>query len=300
MTVQEAFDGFILSRRLKDLSEKSIEDYTSFIGPLVREIGPDTDFKDVTREMINKYIITVLKRSLARSSKATYIRHAKIYLCWCEQQCGININASSIDVPKTPKKVAKIYSEDEIVLLFDSIKAENKWLTVRNKCMVALMYDSGIRRGEVCSLKRADISFTECLLKVHGKGDKERVVPLGNLSRRFIEEYLRLCPYHSENLFVGRRGRLVSENTVKQMIAKLGRLLPFKISCHLFRHNFATNYCIDQLTVKGDCNIYSLKYIMGHENIETTEKYLHFAYELLASAGHISHLDKMVDKIQDF
>ena len=75
------------------------------------------------------------------------------------------------------------------------------------------------------------------------------------------------------------------------MVTKLANQLQFELSSHKLRHNFATNYCIDQFTRNNQVDIYSLMYLMGHENIETTRRYLHFAMEIIASRETISHLD---------
>jgi site-specific recombinase XerD len=130
-------------------------------------------------------------------------------------------------------------------------------------------------------------------MKVHGKGNKERLVPLGNISKRYIFEYMKVCPFDSLYLFVSRRGDIVSPNSLKQMVSKIGKKLPFEFSCHKLRHNFATNYCLDQYRFNGNIDIYSLMSIMGHENVKTTERYLHFATQIIASENHISHLDKI-------
>jgi len=153
------------------------------------------------------------------------------------------------------------------------------------------MYDSGLRQSEVCTLRKSRISFTDNRMIVHGKGDKERTVPLGKLTQRFMREYLALCPYDLDYVFVSRHGSALTCNAVKLFISKLARRLPFELSSHKLRHNFATNYCLDQYEKYGQIDIYRLMYLMGHEDIETTKRYLHFAYEIIASRGCISHLD---------
>lgn len=294
MTVQETFDNFILSRRLADLSDKTIYDYRLFVTPFVRFIGSGRDFNSICQSDVNNYILVLLKRPLSRSTRATYIRHIKIYLLWCENEYGANYKAKNIKVPKSPKREVRIYSDDEVSQIFNSIKCENDWLTVRNKCIIALMYDSGLRQAEVCGIRYKGISFTDNRLTVHGKGDKERVVPLGNLTQLFLNSYIQLCPFKSDIVFLNRRGEPLTCNAVKLMVSKLAAKLPFELSSHKLRHNFATNYCIDQYEKNGQIDVYRLMYLMGHEDIETTQRYLHFAYEIIASRNHISHLDKIL------
>lgn len=128
---------------------------------------------------------------------------------------------------------------------------------------------------------------------VRGKGDKERTVPLGRLTQHFMKEYVAACPFRSDTLFVNCQGDSLTGNTVKLMVARLADVLPFELSSHKLRHNFATNYCIDQYEHKSQVDIYRLMYLMGHEDVETTRRYLHFAYEVIASRDSISHLDRL-------
>lgn len=293
MTVQETFDNFIFSRQLADLSEKTIYDYRQFVTPFVTAVTPYMDFQKLTQEDINRYLQELVKKPISKATKATYIRHVKVYLRWCENEYGSRYHSKQIRVPKSPKKSVKIYSETDVREIFGSIHAETPWLTYRNKCIVALMYDSGLRQSEVCSLLRCKITFSENRMIVHGKGDKERTVPLGRLTQHFMRLYMETCPYEDDRLFVNRRGEPLSCNAVKLFMAKLADMLPFELSSHKLRHNFATNYCLDQYDKYGQVDVYRLRYLMGHEDIETTERYLHFAMEIIASRNAISHLDSI-------
>lgn len=294
MTVKDTFDNFILSRQMSDLSEKTIQDYCQFVMPFVVSVSPSRDFDTLEQSHINAYIQTLLKKPISKATRATYIRHVKIYLRWCEGVYGSRYQAKLIKIPKSPKKSVKIYSDSDVREIFGSIHAETPWLTYRNKCIVALMYDSGLRQSEVCSLRLNKISFSDNRMIVHGKGDKERTVPLGKLTQHFMNLYMDACPYELDTLFVTRRGAPLTCNSVKLFMSKLADKLPFELSSHKLRHNFATNYCIDQYDKYGQVDIYRLMYLMGHEEIETTQRYLHFAMEIIAARGSISHLDNIL------
>lgn len=294
MTVKDSFNKFILSRRLADLSEKTISDYTQFVTPFITQIGLERSFSSLTQDDIDNYLASVIGRPISKSTKATYIRHVKIYLNWCSREFLVTYDASKIKVPKTPKKEVRIFSNDEVSLMFESISAESDWLTLRNKCIVALMYDSGLRQSEVCSVKLSDFSSDRTKLTVLGKGGKERLVPLGKLTIMFLNQYLALRPYETNTAFVTRNGDMLTCNSVKLMMSRLDDDLPFSVSSHKLRHNFATNYCIDQYEAKGNVDIYSLMYLLGHENISTTKRYLHFAMEIIATKNHVSHLDSIM------
>ena len=295
MTVQESFDNFILSRQLADLSPKTIYDYRLFITPLVRFLGADRDIMDVMQTDIQSYISTLLNKRLSKATRATYIRHCKIFLRWAGKEYGANFDAKAIKVPKSPKRNVRIYTDAEIKQLFNSIRSSCEWLEYRNKSIIALMYDSGLRQAEVCGLLKANISFPCNLMTVRGKGDKERTVPLGNLAKRFLSKYLDGCPFVSDYVFVDLNGDPLSGNAVRLFVSRLAASLPFELSSHKLRHNFATNYCLDQYRQNGQVDIYRLMYLMGHEDVSTTRRYLHMANEILASQSHISHLDNIIN-----
>lgn len=294
MTLDAAFDAFLLSKRLQGCSEKTINCYEQVVHPLVMYLGIDTDVSDVTRSRYNEYVGFLVSQKYSRSTLASYIRQLKVFLRWLESEYNLDLETSKLKVPRAYKKVVHIYSDDEIALIFDSITAENEWITVRNCAMVALMLDSGLRQEEVCTLQSVDISWQRLTLKVNGKGNKERVVPFGRFSKKFMIRYRQLCPYSEDYFFVGRRGDVVTTDSVKHFIYKLGKKLPFEFSSHRLRHNFATNYCLNQYQEYGHVDLYRLMILMGHEDIETTRLYLHHANQIIASITAISHLDKVL------
>lgn len=293
MTLKEVYDAFMLSRQLADLSPKSISAYEQFVMPFVISVGRNKPFAEVTQGDIQEYISMLLKKPISKASRATYIRHVKIFLRWADNEYRSSYNVKAVKVPKTPKRNVRIYTDAEVRQIFDAIHSGIDWVDYRNKAIIALMYDSGLRQAEVCGLLRVNVSYAENLITVRGKGDKERTVPLGNLTKRFLQEYMSACPYDGDTIFVNLCGELLSCNAVKLFISRLAASLPFELSSHKLRHNFATNYCLDQYEMNGQVDIYRLMYLMGHEDISTTKRYLHMANEILASRGCISHLDNI-------
>ncbi len=294
MTLKDAYDNFIFSRQLADLSRKTIDDYAQFIQPFLTLVGSDKDFQELSQADISRYLQGLMARPVSKATRATYIRHVKIFLRWCENEYGAQYTSRLIRIPKSPKKSVLIYSPDEVRQIFAAIHSEIPWIAFRNKCIIALMYDSGLRQSEVCLLQRSRVSFADNRLVVHGKGDKERVVPLGSLTRQYMTAYFETCPYTLDVVFCNRYGEPLTCNAVKLFVSRLSGALPFELSSHKLRHNFATNYCIDQYEKNGQVDIYRLMYLMGHEELETTRRYLHHANEIIAAKGCISHLDSIL------
>lgn len=291
----EVLQDYIREKELAGLSKESIKDYRNLIFPFVAFCG-DISVCELNDTMIDTYISTVLSRSLSRSTQITYIRNVKIFLRWLSGKYQVNFDYTRIHVPKSPKKNVRIYGDAEILKIFEYVKTGQEWLTLRNKAMLALMLDSGLRRSELCTIRRELVSFENKYIVVHGKGDKERVVPLGLFSMNLIRKYLEECPYKSKYLFVNCHGDMLTGNAVRIVITKISKELEFGLSSHKLRHNFATNYCVDHYKEYGSMDAYKLMTLMGHEDIETTKRYLHHATEIIASQEHLSHLDRIRSK----
>lgn len=294
MTILEAYEKFIFTKKLNGLSGETIKDYHFFLKRFISYVGSSLELSDISEELVNGYILSLHSSSLSRASVSTYIRNLRIFLCYANTLCPLPFSPDTIKVPKSPKKKAYIYSDDDIVRIFCSIQSSVPWIAARNRAIIALMLDSGIRQGEVCSLLSQDVSFSDRRIKVHGKGDKERFAALGGLSVRYLRQYFDLCPYTPhEYVFLSDDGTPLSGNAVRLFVFRLGRSLPFPLTSHMLRHNFATNYCLDKVEDGQQIDAYTLKTLMGHESITTTEGYIHCALELLAVKSSVSHLDRV-------
>lgn len=293
--LNDAFEKFIQEKLLAGLSADSIADYKNLVKPLLTAYGTAA-VNELTDDMIDTCIADILARPLARSSQASYIRNMRIFLKWLSDKHRVKYDYTRIHVPKSPKKNVRMYEDAEVYQIFDFVHAESEWMTLRNRALLSLMLDSGIRQKEVSTLRRDLISYERQYMVVRGKGDKERVVPLGKFSMELIKKYLEACPYQSKYLFVNRYGDMLSRNAIKILVSRLAKELPFGLSSHKLRHNFATNYCIDHYHQFGSMDAYKLMCLMGHEDIETTKKYLHHASEIIAAQEHLSHLDKIRSK----
>ena len=292
MTVQEAFNNFIHSKLLDGCSEITIKDYTNLTYPLRSYLGPDFELENLRQEMIEAFIGSLYERKeLARGTLASYIRNARIFLWWCQQGMKLLYNASLIRIPKTPKKMLRLYSPEDIQLIFDTVEASPEWLVARNKAMIALMLDSGLRQSEVAGLTMENIDFERKRLKVTGKGAKDRYVPLGRFSSNMLKKYLSVRPYDLPVVFLSIHGQPISCGAIKSMTGDMQKRLPFEFSSHKLRHNFATNYLVDQYHQCGHMDVYQLMSIMGHESLSTTKRYLHEAQAIIAASSSISHLD---------
>ena len=297
VTVKTAYDEFISAKIREGLAQATIEDYENMVKMFVTFVGPIKTLDQIGDQEIAQYAKHIVTRKLSKATRATYIRHVKIFLCWLiHKKYPVSYTITALKVPKTPKRSVRIYTDDEVAQIFSAVSCREPWLEKRNRAILALMYDSGLRQGEVCELLRQDILSSTNQLRVIGKGSKKRYVVMGTLTKKLLDSYADDCPYQSKYMFLKRNGEQLTCKAIKCFMAKLSKQLPFELCSHALRHNFGTNWCVDQLEKRGYIDIYSLMYIMGHENIETTRYYLHFAQELLAGKSTISHLDLLMDR----
>lgn len=292
MTLGEHYEQFYFDKSIQGLSKSTLQDYYYCLLPFLNFVGNSLEVCKLDYKMIQKYMLSLQCQGFAQGTISSYVRSMKIFLRWVSHEEPLTLDISRIKVPRCPKKIIHLYTDDEILQIFQSVNTGIEWLDARNRSIIALMLDSGLRQSEPCTIHIKDIDFKKGTFKVTGKGSKERIVPLGNLANAFIKQYIDLCPYSiTDYLFLLNDGNKMTGNAIKLFVQRMKKYLDFEFSCHKLRHNFATNYCVNQLDKKGTVDIYSLMIIMGHENISTTQKYEHFAHEIIASRNAYSHLD---------
>ena len=295
MTLSDALNAFLYSRKIRGLSDKTLEGYRIFLTAFIGFLGSDMMANNITQQDIDRYIAQLYTRNLSKATIASYTRHIKVFLTWFAQDNAVQYNVSKIALPKVNKSIVHLYSDDEIRLIFSLVTAESEWLVNRNKACIALMLDSGLRQAEACNVRYDRYDRSKRCLTVCGKGEKDRVVPVGTLSTGYINKYIEQCPFQiDEYLFLNRRGEPMTANALKLLIHKIAVKVPFEFSCHKLRHNFATNYCLDMYAHKGHMDAYSLQILLGHSDIQTTMRYIHHATAIVASQASISHLDMII------
>ncbi|MFA5250914.1 MAG: site-specific tyrosine recombinase/integron integrase [Parachlamydiales bacterium] len=188
----------------------------------------------------------------------------------------------SLEMPKIWQLVPEVLSYGEVERLLEQPQ-KTGFIGLRDKAILELLYATGIRVSELCSLKILDVD--DQFVKVRGKGNKERLVPIGRTALAAIDSYLKVFESREEWLFVTKKGRPIDRITVWQRIkfyAKKARIARYqKISPHTLRHSFATH-----LLEKG-ADIRLIQEMLGHEDIATTDRYTHIS---------LSHLKKTFEQ----
>ena len=273
----ENFKNYLkLERGLSDNSIKSYYyDLVLFKNFLVANKVNDTPF-NCKSETIKNYLYKSFSDKKSRS-QARSISAIKSFFNYLIFEGYIKESPiSNIEAPKQEKKLPVVLTENEIKNLINSIDLNHDF-GQRNKTIIEILYGTGIRVSELVNLKLSNIFFKENIIKVIGKGNKERFVPLGEIASNEMKIYinnrnrLKIDSKSSDILFLNRYGRGLTRSMIFKIISDASKRIGLdkKISPHTLRHSFATHL------IKNGADLRTIQLILGHESITTTEIYTH-------------------------
>jgi integrase/recombinase XerD len=265
----------------RSLSKNSIEAYIRDIEKLLQyfefsktKISPI----DVQTKDIKEFLEWINELGMTASSQARVLSGIKAYFKYLMIEDVIkNDPASIVETPKLGRKLPDTLSLAEINEIIEAVDASSAE-GMRNKALLETLYACGLRVSELVNLKLSDVYFEIDFLKVTGKGDKERFVPIGATAKKFIKMYVNEVRVHQtikkgeeDIIFLNRRGsrltRVMVFTIIKRLAIKAG--IRKSISPHTFRHSFATHL------VEGGADLRAVQEMLGHESITTTEIYTH-------------------------
>jgi len=267
MKLSDALADFLLDGKARALSPKTLRAYNynleRFIAYLERAGVRTLD--DLLPTHIRGFLAGLQDRALSPYTIDQFYRSIKVFLRWCVRQDYLQKDPlRGISRPQRPQRFVPRLSMEQVQELLH-ILAEGEYFPERNLAMVALLVDSGLRSSELLNLDLADAQVG--LLRIVGKGNKERWVPLGEYTQRAVEDYLRVRGDHPDcpALFVSRRGTRLGTQGIRLILCKLREQMGIqRLYPHLLRHTFANLY----LCSEGDLR--SLQLILGHADIQTT------------------------------
>lgn len=222
---------------------------------------------------------TILKRLTALRSWFTYMRRQK----WVKTDV-----MAKISNPKRPHALPIFFREKEVEKIYNDNLFPDNMEGERDKLLLRILYETGIRRSEAVGLTEASVDLSNLSIKVRGKRDKERIIPIEEELAQGIRNYLERkhqLPAYDESLFVNADGSATNYNKVYAIVKKYMSLLSNadRISPHIFRHTFAT-----QMLNEG-ASINAIKELLGHASITTTEVYTHVTREYLKDVYKHAH-----------
>jgi integrase/recombinase XerD len=260
--------------------EAYIDDYNEFMHFILRQYGVAPEM--VNSSMIERFMNWLYDEKLSRASQARRLSGIKSlynYLLFSERI--EQLPTENIDTPKAERILPDVLSVDEVDALlrtFDMTSVKG----CRDSAIVEVLYSTGLRVSELVTLRLSDLFFGEGYIRVVGKGDKQRLVPIGSVARDKIQLYmeLRRPEKNSEvTLFLNNRGkpltRVMVFTIIRQAAERAG--ITKQISPHTLRHSYATHL------LEGGANVRQVQELLGHESISTTEVYTHLDRKHLRS-----------------
>ncbi len=264
---------------MNDLSEFS--EYTS-----KESIVPANSDKKI----INEYLSTLYKKN-SKSSISRKISTLRSFFTFLLKKRVITKNpAKFIETPKSQTKLPVFLSVDEIFKLVDVKEQgkEKKPLRLRDKAILELLYSSGLRVSELGEAKLNDLSISESVIKVLGKGNKERIVPIGSKAVEALENYLNIREQlnpKSDQIFLNSKGNAITTRSIARIVKKYSLLsgIPKNVSPHVLRHTFATHL------LGSGADLRSIQKMLGHSNLSTTQRYTHITIEQIMKIYDETH-----------
>lgn len=281
MKWQDALKDYQLYLKIeKGLSKNSIESYMRDIQKLMNFLvlnESPTDPIQINGEEIQFFIYEASKQLNARSQSRLISGLRSFFDYLIVEKYRTSNPTELIEMPKLGRKLPEVLSEVEIDRIIKNIDLSHPQ-GERNRAMLETLYGSGLRVTELITLKISDLFFDDGFIKVHGKGNKERYIPINELNQKYIEIYIKDIRVHiprikgfEDTLFLNRNGKQLTRNMIFIILKDLAQRagIKKKISPHTFRHSFATH-----LLEKG-ADLRAIQQMLGHESITTTEIYMH-------------------------
>lgn len=276
MLLEDLIKEYQYELQIQNLSKHTIKSYMSVLNNLFIVLEKDniTNIEEIGDIHIKQYILFMKNKCMKESSINTNLKVILTFFNYCLEEGYIN-KVPRCKKMKEPKNLIEIFTDDEINKLFNYY-SYNNFLEARNKCIIAILLDCGIRCNELCKIKTIDVRETSVL--ICGKGNKERLVPISPMLKKIMIKYERIRNNYmsrrmitSDSYFPSRAGKQLTNESVQRMIKSTCRACDIKESIshpHSFRHTCATKMLMNGL------DIYLVSKILGHSSLSITKRYL--------------------------
>ena len=281
---------------VRNLADNSIRGYVSDLESFLAHIAKlgITEFSTLQITHIRSWLANLLSTGISRATLARRIVSIRAFTYWAASQGWIPSDiGADLAIPKAHKTLPEVLnlSQTQIVLEAIATKAgeDPSAINIRDLALIEVLYASGIRVSEICGLNIRYIDMARNTLQVLGKGDKERVVPIGLPAMRAIQNWLAQSRSELANstsgdaVFLGARGKRIDQRTVRDVVYDAMASIGSHMSPHGLRHTAATHL------LEGGADLRTVQEILGHSSLATTQIYTHVSPERLKTAYEQAH-----------
>lgn len=281
---------------VRNLSDNSIRGYVgdleSFLAHMERLNV--LEFKDLSIEHIRSWLANMQTTGVARSTLTRRIVSIRAFTNWAATNGWLSSDlGANLAIPKAHRTLPEILNVDEAAQVLKALEVkageEESAINLRDLAMLEVLYASGIRVSELCGLNLGDIDQSRNTLSVIGKGDRQRVVPLGIPAVKALQNYLSnargelLNNKSADAVFLGTRGKRIDQRTVREVVYEAMKAVGVTMGPHGLRHSAATHL------LEGGADLRTVQEILGHASLATTQIYTHVSPERLQSAYKQAH-----------
>ncbi len=287
--LSEFFNHLKKERRLSD---HTLRNYKSDLDQLIVFLSEEFDIDDLCKvksEYLRSWVVNLMKSNKSARSIHRKISSYRTFVKYSRRKGKMNSNPiEGVVLPKLEKRLPNVVPEHAMSSLFSDDLFSDDWKGRRDAAMIGLLYDTGLRSSELISLKIADIDIARNILKVLGKGSKERLIPLLDPTLRLIQTHINGRPFESRSLFITDKGNELNPSFVYRKVnfylSEVSTLQ--KCSPHVLRHTFATHL------LNNGAELAAVKDLLGHASLASTQVYTHHTTAKLKEFHRSSPLDR--------
>ena len=281
---------------VRNLSDNSIKGYVTDLESFLKHMERlgIVEFNQLEIEHIRSWLANLQSTGVARATLTRRIVSIRAFTNWAAANGWLTSDlGANLAIPKPQRVLPEILNVDEAATVLKSLEVrsveEPTAVNLRDLALVEVLYGSGIRVSELCGLNLIDVDRSINTLNVIGKGDRQRVVPLGLPALRAIDHYLKngrgefVKTSSADALFLGSRGKRIDQRTVREVVYEAMKAVGAKMGPHGLRHSAATHL------LEGGADLRTVQEILGHASLSTTQIYTHVSPERLQSAYKQAH-----------
>lgn len=278
----------------KGLSENTMQSYGHDLKTYSEYLNSQgiQSFIDSTTNILSGFLYHLDELGLSPSSKSRYLSSIRSLHSYLFSYGMVNKDITEkVDMPKSRRKLPDTLTVEEICKIIEQPDS-NKLADIRDRAILETLYACGLRVSELIDLKKRDILADAEIIRVFGKGSKERIVPIGQSALFYITEYIQKARHHfikntetGDCLFLNQRGNSLSRMYIWKMVDKCTRMarIEKKVHPHTFRHSFATHL------LEGGADLRAVQEMLGHADISTTQIYTHLDKEYIIEVHKTFH-----------